>query len=311
MRRRRLLAGLSTLSAALAGCGGRRSDHPWPTATRTATRTPDATATAISATLTYPEPPVSPAPEEALRFVRSYERVAAVNRVVRESADGTVRDPEVGEPRATLVVEGDGGYFLFGACRVGGRTERGSRFTINRHAVPHYVGHDGAHAVAPWSATVCDVRDDPYAAKDAGENAVTPGETAGAELQLFRFDGASHDVRVRVDYLGAGDPREVFSTTVEASSDAPDPAYQYTLGNVAVRRGRYRVRVSVPGASAAETRTSVPWTLTGPDDRSWHGLSVVVADDGRPLVGLPDTDEELLVPGPTSCFRHDVAHGES
>jgi hypothetical protein len=247
---------------------------------------------------------------DALAFVREYERVAATNRIVRRGGDGPARDPEIGDPKATLVVESGDGFHLFGACRARGRYGDEGGFGINRHEVPHFVGRDGSHAVAPWTATVCETREEPYAAADAAENAVTPTERAGAEIHLFRFDGGDHDVEVTVEYLDDGPPRRVFSTTVEASSDLPDPAYDYVLANLAVRRGRYRVGVDVPASDAANGADAVTtWTLGDPEAPPWTGLSVFVGDDGRPFVGLPETDDDSLVPGPSPCVRHSAAHG--
>lgn len=307
MRRRRLLAALSLLPAAVAGCGG-RTDPPTPARTRTPT--PADTATAIGETTPLPDPPDSPTPEDALAFVREYERAAATNRIVREGGTGPARNPEVGEPKAVLAVDADEGFYLFGACRARATYEGGRGFGVNRHEVPHFVGRDGSHEVAPWSAVVCDAADRPYAAADASENAVVPGEESGAEIHLFRFDGAERAVEVAVDYLDDGPPRRVFSTTVDADSDAPDPAYDYALSNVAVRRGRYRVHVDVPEAESADRDAVATWTLGDPEAPSWTGLSVFVGDDGRPHVGLADAEDGSLVPGPSGCFRYAQSRGE-
>lgn len=307
MRRRRLLAALSTLPVAVAGCGG-RTDPTTPARTPTPTATPPDTATPIAETTPLPDPPASPTADDALAFVRAYERVAATNRLVRRGGDGPARDPEIGEPKATLVVESEDGFYLFGACRAEARYGDEGGFGINRHEVPHFVGRDGSHAVAPWTAVVCDTREDPYAAADGAENAVTPNERAGAEIHLFRFDGGDHAVDVTVEYLDDGPPRRVFSTTVEAGSDLPDPAYDFVLANLAVRRGRYRVAVDVPAADTADDDAVTTWTLADPEAPSWTGLSVFVGDDGRPSVALPETDDDSLVPGPSLCFRHSEAH---
>lgn len=303
MRRRRLLAALSTLPVAVAGCGG-RTDSETPVRTPTPTATPPDTATPIAETTPLPDPPESPTAEDALAFVREYERVAATNRLVRRGGDGPARDPEIGDPAAVLVAESDRGFYLFGACRAEATYGDDGGFGINRHEVPHFVGRRGDHDVAPWSAAVCDTRERPYAAANGDENAVAPGEAAGAEIHLYRFDGGARDVEVTVEYLDDGPPRRVFSTTVEARSDLPDPAYPYICSNVAVRRGRYRVSADVPAADVPDDDAVTTWTLTGPDAPSWTGLSVFVGDDGRPVVGLPDTDDDSLVPGPSMCFEH-------
>jgi hypothetical protein len=302
MRRRRLLAALSTLPASLAGCGGRTgpvTDRP----TETETTVPGPTATPLTETEPLPEPPESPSAADALAFVREYERVAVRNHLVEHAGDAPARRPEVGDPAATLVVESDAGFYLFGACSASAQYGERGGYGRNRHEVPHFVGRDGRHEVAPWSAVVCESAEEPYAAADADENAVDPGEEYGAEIHLFRFDGAAHDVSVFVDYLDDGAPRAVFSTTVEASADAPDPAYEYVLGDLAVREGTYRVTVDVAGASASDPDAVSTWTLSDPEAVSWTGLSVFVGDDGRPHVGLPDTEDDSLVPGPSLCAR--------
>ncbi|MFD1598293.1 hypothetical protein [Halobellus rarus] len=308
MRRRRLLAALSVLPASLAGCGGRTgptTDRP----TETDTTVPGPTATPLSETEPLPNPPESPSPADALAFVREYERVAVRNALVEYAGDAPARRPEVGDPAATLVVESDAGYFLFGACSAAAQYGERGGYGRNRHEVPHFVGRGGHHEVAPWSAVVCESADEPFAAADPGANAVDPTEHYGAEIHLFRFDGAEHPVTVSVDYLDDGAPRAVFSTTVAASADAPDPAYEYVLGNLAVRRGKYRVTVDVAGASAADPDAVSTWTLSTPEAPSWTGLSVFVDDDGRPHIGLPDTDNDSLVPGPSLCARQ-LRHGE-
>lgn len=302
MRRRRLLAALSLLPA-LAGCAGRTAPSPTHTATAEPT-VPNPTATPITGAEPLPEPPESPSAESALAFVREYERVAARNQVV-EHGGGEVRDPEIGEPVAAVAATVDAGFYLFGACRAAGEYGDGRGYRVNRHEVPHFVGRAGRHEVAPWSAVVCESADRAFEAEDPGENAADPDERFGAELHLFRFDGADRDVRVLVDYLDAdGPPQAVYSTTVAASDDAPDPAYEYVLGNLAVRRGTYRVSVDVAGAAAADPDATATWTLSDPEAPAWTGLSVFVGDDGRPAIGLPETENDLLVPGPSLCAVH-------
>jgi hypothetical protein len=330
MRRRRLLAALALLPASIAGCGG-RVETPTYRETPTAATSAAATATPLTETLPLPEPPRSPSAADALAFVREYERTAARNELVEYGAPA--RRPEVGDPQATLVAEADVGFYLFGACRASARYGDGRGFGTNRHEVPHFVGRDGRHAVGGFSAVVCDVAERAYAASDLDSNAVRAGEQSGAEIHLFRFDGGAHAVSVSVEYLDGAESHEVFSTTVEAAPDAPDPAYEYVLSNIAVRTGTYRVSVDVRDAAeessdaataedhreataeenaqvtAAERHSATTWTLSGPDDISWHGLSVFVGGGGRPHVGLPAADEPLLVPGPSRCFRRRIEHG--
>jgi hypothetical protein len=305
MRRRRLLTALSLLPAAVAGCGGRTAPV---TPTRTETPTPADTATPIGETEPLPDPPSSPTAADALAFVREYERVAATNELVEYGNGSPARRPRIGEPKATVVVAAEEGFYLFGACEAEARYGDRGGYGINRHEVPHFLGRDGRHEVAPWTAVVCDTRDRPYAADDPRENVVVPNEYPGAEIHLFRFDGAAHDVSVAVEYLDAEPPERAFSATVESSGDAPDPAYEYVLANVVVRRGRYRVTARVSGASAAETEASATWTLDDAEAPSWTGLSVFVADDGRPHVALPDADADVLVPGRSMCFRRASQH---
>lgn len=305
MRRRRLLAALSTLPASLAGClDGTATTTHHPTETRS---TPRNTATPLAETAPLPDPPDSPDATDALAFVREYERAAARNEIVEYAGDAPARDPQIGDPAAAVVVAADSGIYLFGACSADARYGERGGYGINRHEVPHFVGHDGSHEVGGWSAVVCDTAEEAHAAADAAENAVPPGEDPGAELHLFRFDGGEHAISVTVTYLDAGAPRRVFSRTIEPSPDGPDPAYEYVLANVAVRTGAYRVAVDVP---ERDRRTTVEWTLTDPDAVSWNGLSVFVDDDGHPHVGVPDTDDDSLVPGPSRCFRHRAEHGE-
>jgi hypothetical protein len=307
MRRRRLLAALSLLPAALAGCSGRTDPAP-PERTETETSTPVDTATPLTATEPRPDPPTSPTAAEAVAFVREYERVAVANQLVEYGGGSLARRPRIGDPKATVVVAADEGFYLFGACEAEARYGDRGGYGINRHEVPHFLGRDGRHEVAPWSAIVCDTRNRPYAAADPDENVVVPGESPGAEIHVFRFDGAARGVSVTVEYLDAGTPKRAFSTVVEASSDAPDPAYEYVLSNVAVRRGRYRVTATVPDASSPETEATATWTLDDPEAPSWTGRSVFVAENGRPHVALPDVDDDALVPGRSMCFRHAVSH---
>ena len=299
MRRRRLLAALTLLPASLAGCNGRSAPvTPRPTSEPTI---PGPTATPISGTAPLPEPPDSPSKAEALAFVREYERVAARNEIAEYAGDAPARNPEIGEPSAALAVATEAGFYLFGACRASGEYDDRGGYGINRHEVPHFVGRDGTHKVAPWSAVVCESADPPFAADDPAANVVDPDEYYGAELHLFRFDGATHDVRVIVDYLDDGPPQPIFSTTVAASDDAPDPAYEYVLAGLAVRRGTYRVTVDVADAAADDPDATATWTLSDPDAPAWTGLSIFVGDDGRPAIGLPDAEDDSLVPGPSLC----------
>ncbi|MFA1611985.1 hypothetical protein [Halobellus rubicundus] len=300
MRRRRLLAALALLPASLAGCNGRTAPTtPRPTDADPAI--PGPTATPLTETRPLPEPPDAPSAQEALAFVREYERIAARNRIVEHGGERGARNPEVGEPAAALAATTDAGFYLFGACRASGEYGERGGYGINRHEVPHFVGREGRHEVAPWSAVVCESADRAFAADDPAENAVAPEEYYGAEIHLFRFDGAARDVRVLVDYLDDGAPQAVYSTTVEASDDAPDPAYEYVLGNLAVRRGTYRVSVDVADAAVDDPDATATWTLSDPDAPAWTGLSVFVGEDGRPAIGLPDAADDSLVPGPSLC----------
>ncbi|WP_311171733.1 hypothetical protein [Halobellus ordinarius] len=308
MRRRRLLAALATLPASLAGCLDRAAtttQRPTKTSTRS---TPKTTATPLTETEPLPDPPDSPDGADALSFVREYERVAARNEVVEYGDGAPARNPEIGDPAAALVVVADAGFYIFGACSADAHYGEHGGYGINRHEVPHFVGRDGTHEVGGWSAVVCGATGEAYAAADAEENAVVPGEGPGAEIHLFRFDGGERAVSVAVDYLDAGAPRRVFSRTVELSPDGPDPAYEYVLSNVAVRTGEYRVAVDVP---ESDRQTTAKWTLTHPEAVSWNGLSVFVGDGGRPHVGLPEAGtDDSLVPGPSRCFRHRIEHEE-
>ncbi|MFB6091284.1 MAG: hypothetical protein ABEJ97_09525, partial [Halobellus sp.] len=262
--------------------------------------TAEPTATPITGTKPLPEPPESPTAEGALAFVREYERVAARNQIV-EYGSGRARNPDVGDPAAVLAATTDAGFYLFGACRASGEYGDRGGYTINRHEVPHFVGREGRHEVLPWRVDVCESADRAFAADDPAENVVDPEEYYGAEIHLFRFDGADHGVRVLVDYLDDGSPEAVFSTTIEASDDAPDPAYEYVLANLAVRRGSYRVSVDVADSAADDPDATATWTLSNSDAPAWTGLSIFVGEDGRPAIGLPEAEDDALVPGPSLC----------
>ncbi|MFB6250890.1 MAG: hypothetical protein ABEI27_04260 [Halobellus sp.] len=300
MRRRRLLAALALFPASLAGCNGRGATLT-PRPTESEPTVPGPTATPISATQQPPEPPVSPTAAAARAFVREYERIAARNAIVEYAGDTPARNPRLGEPSAVVVAAADAGFYLFGACRAAGEHGERGEYTINRHEVPHFVGRDGTHEVLPWTAVVCESADRPFAAEDPAANVVDPAQYYGAELHLFRFDGASHDVRLLVDYLDDGAPKPVYSTTVEASADASDPADEYVLADLAVRRGTYRVTAEIADAAAADSDVTATWTLSDPDAPAWTGLSVFVGNDGRPAIGRPDVADDALVPGPSLC----------
>lgn len=304
MRRRALLGSLG--AAMLAGCSSTRDtggvDYPGRTTTA------GYTGTTLSEPTPVPDPPGSPTPETAERFVREYERAVVYNDLlpgnqgdgeagvdIEADPDGCegVKSITIEDPVTRVLLADEPGVYV--AASISGRAEYvcpGSDSASsgrNRVFDTHYVGPD-RHVVVPYNAYACVGREEPYAGPESGRNATldTDGDghadAAPMKFQVYDVHPDAHAVTVRLAHVGSGD--RVLAETYET-----DLALT-VASNLAVRTGTYRLEARLgDGTSVARE-----FDVTGPSSAAWDGTCIYVTPRGDLRALTVDSTGALDVP---------------